>query len=200
MPFHRKGKRITRRTIGRSARQLGRTLLTDSVTLDPAVAIIIVEPSENVGTGATVQPDTNADFQKVVATQTLVKYVNIRFQSGLRDVAPSAPGFTEYAIILFDEQTAAPIVPASINTALGTNTLGQLCHTYFRGKCIWEGAFRVSRELPEVVDVKIKIPDKWCLWKRGQYLMCFKAFRTNDVSDTTSDCRTWFSTNFKAYR
>ncbi len=142
MPRFRKR---TRKTIGRSGRQLGRTLLDDNVTLTMS-QVVIIEPAEGVsGTGTVKVAD--ADYAKIVDSQAIVKYVNVRFESGVRDVAPSAPGFVEYAFVIFDEQSGTPATPSAISSALGTNTLGQLCHTYFRGKCIWEGAFRVSREL-----------------------------------------------------
>jgi len=175
-----------------------RTLLDDNVTLTASI-INIVRPTVNAGITATGDVWESADTQDLCSPQSVIKYINIRMESGVRDVAPSAPGFVEYAIVVFEEMSAAPTVEATISSALGTRTLGDLCKSFYRGNCIWEGAFRVSRELPEVLDLKLKLPPKFCANKKGRFISLLKAFRTNDVSDSTSDCRTWYSHMYKVY-
>ena len=196
MPYHR--KRITRRTLGKEPRTMTRTLLDDNVA-NTASIILVARPTlaaSGVGTGDIWE---NADTINICAPQSVIKYINIRLESGLRDVAPEAPGFVEYAIVIFEENEGAPTVNSAITSNLGTRTLGDICKQLYRGNCIWDGAFAVSREIPRVMDIKIKLPPKFCSNKIGRWIALLKAFRTNDVSDTTSDCRTWYSHMYKVY-
>ncbi len=183
--------------MGKEPVTMSRTLLQDNV-VDEVTIYEIIAPTVNAGTSGT--GDTQAvDTVKKCPPNAVVKYINLRLQSGIRDIAPQAPGFLEYAIVMFEEQGAVPTVPSSMTSAIGTSTLGNICKNLYRGNCIWDGAYRVSRELPEVLDLKIKLPLKGCKMKRGYYLCLFKNFRTNDVSDTTTDCRTWVSHMYKRY-
>ncbi len=175
-----------------------RTLLQDNV-VDAVTILAIVKPTSNTGTSGSEHVFEGADTTNECAPNSLVKYINIRLESGLRDVAPSAPGFLEYAIIVYEQQTTEPTVPAGITSGIGTQTLGNLCKNFYRGQCIWDGAMAISRELPRVLDLKIKLPTKYCKNQRGKYIMLMKNYRTNDVSDTTSDCRTWYSHQYKCY-
>jgi len=196
MPRYR--KRIVRKTMGKEARTMSRTLLDDN-TANTGSIITVVEASAVASTTGTVDVFKTSDTQKIVGPSAVIKYINIRLESGIRDVAPMAPGFVEYALVIFDEQDAVPTFDSGISSALGTNTLGELCKNRYRGNCIWEGAFALSREIPAVLDLKVKLPKFCCSQKRGRYIMLLKAFRTNDVSDSTSDCRTWYSHNYKCY-
>ncbi len=177
---------------------MSRTLLQDNV-VDEVTIVNVIEPTVLCGTGGTGHVFEGADTQDKCAPNSIVKYVNIRLESGLRDVAPRAPGFLEYALVFFEEQTAGPTVHASISSAIGTQTLGNICKNFYRGNCIWDGALAISKELPRVLDLKIKLPDKFCKNKRGHYLSFLKTYRSNDVSDTTTDCRTWYSHMYKVY-
>lgn len=175
-----------------------RTLLDDNVNSEVSI-IDVVKPTlaaSSVGTGDVWE---NADTVNICAAQSIVKYINIRLESGVRDVSPAAPGFVEYAIVVFEENESGPTVNAAITAAMGTRTLGDVCKQLYRGNCIWDGAFAVSREIPRVMDIKIKLPPKFCANKIGKWIVLLKTFRTNDVSDTTSDCRTWYSHMYKVY-
>ncbi len=191
-------KRVVRRTMGKEPRLMSKTLLDDNVA-NTASIIKIMGPTQFTSVTGTGDVFENADTKELCAANSIIKYINIRLESGVRDVAPQAPGFVEYAIVFFEKQQAEPTLDAGITANLGTQTLGDLCRNLYRGDCIWEDAFRVSRELPEVANIKIKLPNKCMKTERGKYLMFLKAFRTNDVSDTTSDCRSWYSHNYKVY-
>ncbi len=191
-------KRIVRRTMGKEPRMMSKTLLDDN-TANTVSIIKIMGPTQAVSATGVGDVFENADTKDLCSANSLVKYLNIRLESGIRDVAPEAPGFVEYAVIFFEKQESEPTVNSLITSNIGTQTLGDLCRNLYRGDCIWEGAFRVSRELPEVLDLKIKLPGKCIKTERGKYLMFLKAFRTNDVTDTTSDCRSWYSHNYKVY-
>ena len=116
-----------------------------------------VEPTSNVGAFGTSEVFTGADTQKVCSPNSVIKYINFRLESGIRDVAPAAPGFVEYAIVVLEEQSAAPTLDASITAQIGTKTLGTICKNLYRGNCLWEGAFALSREIPGVLDLKMQI-------------------------------------------
>ncbi len=177
---------------------MNRTLLYDTVTLT-VNATNIIEPTADVSVAGTADVFDKADTERFCAPNSLVKYVNLRFQTSLRDVAPEAPGFIEFAVVVNDEQTTAPVVTAAMSANIGTKSMGNLCRNLFRGKCIWNGAFAVSRELPRVVEIAIKIPNQWCKNKLGKYLTLYTAARTADVSDSTTDFRTFLDIQYKCY-
>ncbi len=175
-----------------------RSLLQDNI-VDEITVHQIIEPTVTSSTSGGGDVFASADTEKICSPNSIVKYVNIRLQSTLRDVAPRAPGWLEYAIVVHDEQTAAPVVLASMTSAIGTQTLASIMRNLFRGKCIWNGAFAISKELPRAVDIALKLPDVYCKNKRGKFLTLYKVFRSGDVSDTTTDCRTWITTQFNCY-
>jgi len=177
---------------------MAKTLLQDNVVDEVTIAPII-RPTINAGATGSGDVFAIADTEVFCAPNSVVKYVNIRMESMIRDVAPEAPGMLEYAIVCFEEAKVLPIVDAALTAGIGLTTLGVMCKHLYRGNCIWEGARRISRELPEVIDLHIKLPPKFCANKIGKYLMLLKSFRTADVSDTTTDCRTWLSHMYKCY-
>lgn len=190
--------RVKRRTMGKELRQMSKSLLDDNVTGEVSIVSIIepTQPTSSLGTGHIFE---GADTEDICSPNSIVKYINIRFESGLRDVAPSAPGFVEYGIVVQDEQAGLPTVPGDVTSSIGATPLGTILRNKFRGKCIWNGSFAVSRELPRVVDIALKMPNVYCKNKRGRFVMLYKSFRTNDVSDTTTDCRSWLSFQFNCY-
>ncbi len=184
--------------MGKDARIMARSLIDDNTPGSVSI-IFIAEPTAVNSVTGTVDIFENADTQKICSPNSVIKYVNLRFQSGIRDVAPSSPGFVEYGIVALEEQTAAPTVPGAITAAMGTQTLGEALRNFYRGNCIWQGSFRVSKELPEVLDLKIKLPPKFCANKRGKFLVLFKTFKTLNVADTTTTARTFYSHDYKCY-
>ncbi len=175
-----------------------RALLDDNVT-GTASIIEVVSPTVNASTGGAADVLENADTEKICSPNSVIKYINIRLSSGVRDISPSAPGFQQYAIVVFEEQKTIPVLDAGITSGLGTQTLGRLCKNLYRGNCIWENAFPISVQQPWVENIKLKIPAKFCANKIGKYIMLIKSFQTNNVSDTTSDARTWYQHMYKCY-
>ncbi len=195
MPRYRKP---VRRTLGKEPRRMSSSLIDDN-TAGTASIIIIAQPvldQASVGTGDVYG---TADSRDRCAPNALIKYLNIRLESGVRDVSPAAPGFIEYAVVVFENSDIVPIVDARITAGLGTQTLGDLCVNLFKGHCLWNGAFAVSKEIPGVADIKIKIPNKWCKCKNGMFFMLIKASHTLNVADTTTDFRTFYSHQYKLY-
>lgn len=142
---------------------------------------------------------TSSDTANIVSPNSCVKYVNITCETGLRDTAPAAPGFIEYAIILRTELTGAYAIPAGFTAAFSTQTVGDIARNYYRGDCIWYGSFPVSRELPVSVPINIKLPDKACKYKNGTELIMIMGHHGLNIADTTSRARTFFQVGFKAY-
>ncbi len=177
---------------------MSRSGIDDNV-VGTASILNIVEATVMAGGTGTGDPFVGADTNRKVSANSIVKYLNIRLETGVRDVAPRAPGFQEFAIVVFEEQQANPIVDAVITAGLGTQTLGDLCRNLYRGNCIWHGAYAVSKELPRVVDIPVKLPEKFCKQKRGQVIALLKASHTVDVSDTTTDFRSLFHFDYKCY-
>lgn len=177
---------------------MSRSLLVDTVvgTLDIEGIQENTVFADELGTGDVWE---NADFQKKTGPNCIIKYMNIRLQSAIRDVSPSAPCWVEYAVICFENQQAIPTIDSKITAGIGTNTLGEMCKNLYRGHCIWSGAFGVSAELPQVLDLKIKVPDKFCKVKVGQYMMFIWTARTANVTDTTTTVRSMYSHSYKAY-
>ncbi len=190
--------RAKRATIGKDPRIMNRTLLFDTVTLT-VNATNLIEPTVVASVVGTADVFEKADTERFCAPNSMVKYINLRYQTFIRNVVPEAPGFIEYAVVVNQEETTAPVVTAAMSANIGTKSIGNICRNLFRGKCIWNGAFAVSRELPRVVDIAIKIPNQWCKNKIGQFLTLYTAARTGDVSDDTTDFRTFLDIQYKCY-
>ncbi len=196
MPSHRK---IVRRTMGKEARIMSRSALFD-IDAGSLTHQVLVKPSVFAGALSGASNVFNeADTEMVVSPNAIIKYINIRFETGLRDVSPAAPGFIEYAIVILDQAGATYVIPAGLTANFGTKTVGDLCRNLYRGNCIWNGSFPVSRELPRVIDMSIRIPDKFCKCKNGQEIVIVIGHHGLNVADTTTEARTYFSTQFKAY-
>lgn len=177
---------------------MSRSQLQDNVVGEVTIADIIRPsiPVSGVGTGDVF---ATADTQRICSPNSIIKYININLETSLRDIAPEAPGFLEYAIVVFEEQESTPTVNAILTAGVGTQTLMDLCKNLFRGNCLWTNSFAVSRELPRVENITIKVPPKFCKMKRGMHISIIKNARTADVSDTTTDFRTMMTFLFKAY-
>ncbi len=164
----------------------------------------VIQPTVVVSATGTSDVFENADTKNQVSANAVVKYVNLRDQFAIRntDSAPTTdeqPGWVEYAVVVFTEQGTIPTVESAITSNIGTQTLGDLCINLYRGKCLWNGAMRISREVPEVLDLKIKIPNKYCKMQRGSYLMVLHYFRSVSATDTATSVRQIHSHQYKVY-
>lgn len=184
--------------MGKEPRIMSRSKLVD---IDAGSLILekIIESTGLAGTGGGGHVLEGADTKSVVSPNSCVKYVNILFETGLRDTAPAAPGFLEYAVVFRSELETTFTIPSSLTSGFGTLTVGDMCRNLYRGDCIWYGSFPVSREIPQVVPLKIKLPDKACKYKRGSSLWLILGHHGLNVADTTTDMRTFLTIGYKTY-
>ncbi len=190
--------RVKRQTMGKEPRIMSRSVLQDinagSLAFQPIIESFTTASAAGAGL-AFAQADTASE----IAPNTIVKYVNIKFETGLRDTAPAAPGFMEYAVIFIDKATSAYSIPGAFTSAFSTQTVGDIARNFYRGDCIWYDSFPISREIPQVVTCKIKLPDKACKYRRGSTLVLIMGHHGLNVADTTTDARTFLTLGYKAY-
>ncbi len=195
MPFHRK---VKRRTIGKEPRKMAHTILAN-VTTTPIMDEITIPTVFASGVGTADVLET-ADTRRTVSPNSIIKYINLKFQIAVRkDVSPANPGWMEYAIVIRDELQATPVIDAAFAANFGTQTIGDIATNLFRDKCIWTGCAAISAEVPTVVPVTLKIPDKFCKQKRGMSISFVIAFRSSNSADVTSSMRLIYSHNYKCY-
>jgi len=183
------------KTLGKEPRRMSHSLI-DVLTGNSALpeVEVLIEPSALSGSLGTVPSSATADFNKIVSPNAVCKYINLRCQLGQDDQNTS--GWYEYAIILFTEQEVPPTNAgfASINT----KTLGDIAIQKYRGKVLWNGAVPLNQDQCKVLELSIKIPNKWCRWARGQFLALFQYYRPADSVSVDTIKNVW-STQWKAY-
>jgi len=185
-------------TLGKEPRKMSKSYIEILVSNATAPEIeVLVQPTVNINEVGTGDIFENADTANIVSPNCVVKYVNIRWQAGLNKSTDNQ-GWIEYAIVLYTEQTGTPVSTADFIN-INTQTLGDIANNRFRGKCLWNGAIPMNVNQTKVLDLAIKIPDKWCKWKRGQYLMLVQYYRGTDTADTTSACDTDLTVQYKCY-
>ncbi len=136
----------------------------------------------------------------VLSPNSVIKYFNIRLQEAIKSSETEfRPGWIEYGLVQFENQTTTPVTPAAITANFGTLTLPQMLKNHFRGHCVWTGAFGISVELPQTLDLHIKVPDKWCKNARGTHWMFFFAFRSSKSTDTVTTVKNIMSWEYKCY-
>ncbi len=184
------------KTLGKEPRRMTKSII-EALTqgsANPELEILIA-PTANVGTGAG-DALGGADFADTVTPAAVCKYINVRLQLGNKS-GTGDQGWYEYAIILKDEQTATPVIGTDFST-WNLSTIAELAINLNRGKCIWNGAVPLNDGQAKVLDLKLKIPDKWCKWKRGQYLVLVHGARGAD-STTTDIITVVLTTQWKCY-
>ncbi len=129
----------------------------------------------------------------------VVKYINIVIQSAITEEGQTAQndtqGWLEWAVV-WRAEVDIPIP----STNLGTKTIGDLATAMFRGDCLMTGQFPVSVNLPNVEVIQLKLPKKATVYKLGNVLSLYYAFRSSNVTDLTTDTvRVVNTTKFKAY-
>ncbi len=166
--------------------------------------IVVIQPTDTVSPSGAGDVLELADTKKVVSPNAVCKYINLRMQLATKN-ATDQGGWYEYVIALFDEQTTDPVVSATSGdpvdfSDINTQTLGDIAINLFRGKCLWNGAVPVGTgSQNQVLDLKIKLPNKWCKWKRGQYLCLLHYFRNSNTVQTTEKMSVIYSSQFKTY-
>ncbi len=161
----------------------------------------VASPTINAqATGGVGDVFATADTKNVVSPNSIIKYFNIKLQSGIKeDVTPSHNGWIEYALVRFDEQQGVPALDAGITANIGTQTLGDLCNNLYREKCVWNGSQIISKEVPSQIDLHIKVPDAFCKNRRGTYWMFLYSLRTSKSTDTTTEIKSVYSHQYKCY-
>jgi len=192
--------RIRRKTMGKEPRKMSRSLIVSGGTLvvDTPELLDIIRPTADVAGVGTGEVFTDADTQMVCSPNSIIKYVNLRFLVAMRSTSTNN-GWFEYAVVLTKEASTVPALSAVITAGIGTQTLSDLCNNLFRGKCLWNDAIAVSKELPRVLNVSIKIPDSYCKQMRGQYLQVIFNHRSTSSTDTTGEMRVFYSHQYKCY-
>ncbi len=195
MPRYRK---IRRRTLGKDSRKMAGSRFTSIVTGSVAIQEVM-QPTVVASSLGTSDVFENADTKNMVSPNSVIKYINLTLEGGVKDTAPAENGWVEYGLVRFEEQSAVPTVPATISANTGTQTLGELLDNHYRDKSIWNGAVMISREIPLCLNLHLKIPDKFCKCKRGAYFMFFWMYRSVLTTDTTSETQNILSWKYKTY-
>ncbi len=195
----RRGRRVKRRTQGKEPRVMTRSFITSS-TPGGINKVIVVEPTQTTGATATDNVFDGADTSHECSPNSIIKYFNIRLQEAIKtDESTQRPGWIEYGLVQFDNQGVEPSIPANITSNVGTQTLPELLRNNYRNHCIWTGAFGLSAETPGVLDLKIKIPDKFCKNQVGIFWVFYYMFRSSDSTDITTTVRNIYSHEYKCY-
>jgi len=167
--------------------------LTNVATIGPSSAItdvsLISVPGRSSDGGNVTIRDSQG-INSLCNVGDIIKYVNIRIQSGPTDETPEddTSGWIEWAIVKFKEGKVT--VPT---TNIGILTLGDICTKMFRGDCCLTGAMPIGGDQPSVQDIVFKI-------QLASELVIFLAFRsTNAASVATNLNRLIVSANYKDY-
>lgn len=198
MPYRR---RRTRVTLGKDPRRMARTVLRNLTAGTIPAQIQVALPTVAADVTNTGDVFENADTENIVSTSAVIKYVNIRVELSIRpETAPANPGWYEYALVMLrEQQSTSPNIDSAYQTNVGTETIGTMAINLNRGKCLWNGAVAVASEQPQVLDLKVKMPARYCKWQRGDNLVFISFFRSNNSTDTTSSLREIYSHQFKVY-
>jgi len=199
MPFRR--RRIKRLTMGKDPIKHAHTLVSihGNGSLVQEFEIILTNTGDRSLDGSTQVIQAEANTGKNVQISDIVKYVNIIIQSaataeeevteGIRN------GWIEWALVWRNEVDIP--IPA---TNIGTLTLGVIANRMFRGDCLMSGQFPVAQGLPNIAELKVKLPSKAIKWKIGAELKLYFIFRDAVTTDVqTNTIKTVTSALFKAY-
>lgn len=157
----------------------------------------IVEPTVSVDETGTGDVWENADSERIVAPNSIIKYINVCVEVATRGEAPQNPGWLEWA---FQARQFIQTVPSPVsNTNLGIQTLGAVCTQRYRKDSLYTGCIPVSKELPNVINLMFKIPKRLVNQQRGQWFTFQVFHRSVDSTDTTTQARVIISHNYKVY-
>ncbi len=197
MPRHR---RVKRRTLGKDPRSMVKSLITSQI--DGGIGFVeTVKPTSTLSAaGGGTHVFEGADIGDTCSPNSIIKYLNIRLQCAIKsDEAEFRPGWIEYGVVLLENQSSAPSAPGTIATNFGTQTLPQMLRNLYRNHCLWTGAEAISADLPRVINLHLKLPDKWCKNQLGTYWVCYYAFRSSKSTDTVTTVKFIYSHEYKVY-
>ncbi len=126
-----------------------------------------------------------------------IKYVNLFIQCSPRlgQTSTDRTGWLEWAFVCVKESEAnVPI------TNMGTETLGVVCNRMFRNECIMTGNIPIGAEIPNSVNIQIKIPKTKMYLRLGDEWRFISFFRSSEsTSSSTAAVRLLKSFMYKAY-
>ncbi len=199
MPFRR--KRIIRATMGKEPIKHSHTQVSviGNGSIVGQRGLIRTNAGERSADGSPVVIRDSSTTSTLVQVGDVVKYINIVLQTAVttegNDPQSQTQGWLEWGLVWRDEITKT--IPT---TSLGTKTLGDICMQMFRGDCIMTGQFPCSVNLPNVQEIKIKLPKKAIKWHLGDELTLYTIFRDADTTDLQTDTvKLVLSAFFKAY-
>ncbi len=158
---------------------------------------ILIKPSDTAEQGGAGNQFTNVDTEDTISANTVCKYFNLRLELGA-NVDSTKQGWYEYAIVLRTDQDTSPLIGVELND-VNTGSLAKQVVGRYRNKVLWNGAVPINQNQTKVLDIALKIPDKWCKWMRGQYLVLIHYYRGTDTTDTTSVMDVVWTSQWKAY-
>ncbi len=197
MPFRR---RRVRATIGKDARKMSRSII-ENLTTGTVSRVTVMDPTIAVGAQGSGDVYENADSEFVCAPNEIIKYVNIKQEIAVRpEITPANPGWLEYAFVVLTEQVSPDVaVDPLFQSNFGLQTLGETADNLYRGKNIFSGMIPLSTEVPQVLDLRIKIPKVYSKVKRGLIFQYIYAHRSSSSTDTTTSIRSIYSHQYKSY-
>jgi len=169
------------KTFGKDPRRMAKSIIENLTQNATAPEFeYLVRPTIDVGQTGAGDVLATSDTKDLIGPNSICKYINIRMdvanQSGTGDA-----GWYEYAIVLMDEQSSQPAVGTTYSNII-TQTLAEIAIHRNRGKCLWNGSIPINDGQAKTLDLSIKIPNKWCKWKNGQYLLLIHYYRGADVT------------------
>ncbi len=199
MPYRR--RRIKRETMGKEAIKHTHTLIGIIGNGSNVVNDTIIETNagDRSSDGLVYSIQNSANTGRQVMVGDIVKYLRIVLQAAVtaegKDAQSETQGWVEWAVV-FRNETTVPIP----STNIGTQTIGDIATTMFRGDCLMTGQFPVSVNLPNVETIQIKLPKKAIKFKTGSEIILYSLFRDSDITNLETDTvKLVKSFAFKAY-
>ncbi len=166
--------------------------------ITPSHTLVRTNVNARIASGATTDLNVQQNTGVVCEVGNVVKYLNICIQFGSRldPTVVEDQGWLEYAIV---KNREVQLLPTNAN--LGTKTLADVCTTSFRGDVIWTGCMPVAKDIPNAIDLKIKLPKVITKMQWGTEINLYTTFRSVDSTDTrTNSHRLVTSVLYKVYQ
>lgn len=117
------------------------------------------------------------------------RYINVMLQCGPTVNANTSAGWIEYAFVTKREADADPV-----NTNLGTQTLQNVCTTYFRNECFHTGAVPIGQAQCATANILLKIPKAKQVLRAGEQIVLYLYARTPNSVETATQTFKVYST------
>ncbi len=167
---------------------------SSAITAFTLITTTVGRPGD--GSTAIIREDQNTD--SICNVGDIVKYINVHIQCGARDsIAPEddTSGWLEWGIIKYKESIISPV-----NTLLGTQTLGDVLTKQFRGDCLMTGNFPVGGDIPNAIEIVLKVPKANCKQQLGSKILMYCHYVSVNNASTAVDLASLrLSFNYKLY-